>query len=355
MIIQSNISLKSYTTFGIEAKASRLTIVEDVADLQQLIANKALQQKHYILGGGSNVVLSDDYEGLIVVMRNKGIKHIEPAEVLPQSCAEATSAHSQLALDDVFVEAQAGEVWDDFVRHCIAKGWHGAENLIAIPGTVGAAPVQNVGAYGLEAKDIIHQVHAIEAATGRPHTFTAQECHFAYRNSIFKQELAGRYIVTSVVFRLSTVFRPNLSYKAVTNALAQHNISSPTAQELADAITEVRWSKLPKPEETGSAGSFFKNPIVTDSKYEALKSEYPDLVSYPLGDGRYKLAAGWLIEHTGWKGKSLGPVGVWPKQALVLVNHGIATGADVMRLADAIVADVDARFGVILEKEAIVI
>ncbi len=355
MTIQSNVSLQPYTTFGTEARAAQLAIISNHADLLQLTANGALQHKHYILGGGSNIVFSGDYDGLIVVMRSKGIHRLEASEVMPQICAAATETQTQLKLDDIFVEAQAGEVWDEFVRHCISQGWYGAENLIAIPGTVGAAPVQNVGAYGREAKDIIYQVHTVDVATGQPRIFAAQECRLSYRNSIFKQELAGRYIVTSVVFRLSTTFRPTLSYKAVTNALAERDIATPSAQQLADIITEVRWAKLPKPEERGNAGSFFKNPIITASKHAALQSEYPDLKSYPLDDGNYKLAAGWLVEHTGWKGRSMGHVGVWPKQALVLVNHGGATGADIMHLADTIAADVDAKFGITLEKEAIVI
>lgn len=355
MTIQSNVSLQPYTTFGIEAKAAQLTIISSHDDLMQLIVGGALQHKHYILGGGSNIVLSGDYDGLIVVMRNKGIHRLEAAEVMPQVCAAAPEAQMQLRQDDIFVEAQAGEVWDEFVRHCISQGWYGAENLIAIPGTVGAAPVQNVGAYGKEAKDIIYQVRTVDVATGQTRIFAARECRFAYRSSIFKQELAGRYIVTSVVFRLSATFRPALSYKAVTNALAECGITNPSARQLADIITKVRWAKLPKPEETGSAGSFFKNPVVTASKHASLQSEYPGLISYPLDDGRCKLAAGWLIEQAGWKGKSLGPVGVWPKQALVLVNHGGATGADIMRLADVIAADVNAKFGIALEKEAIVI
>lgn len=331
-------SLKPYNTFGIEAKADKAIVIENEGEIASLLP---LQKPYYVLGGGSNVVIHGDYHGTIVVMRNKGIRQILEDGKPNKDC--------------ILVEAQAGEIWDDFVRHCITQGWHGAENLIAIPGTVGASPVQNVGAYGIEAKDIIEEVNAIEIATGSKRTFKNGACRFAYRNSIFKQELAGQYIVTSVVFRLSTQFRPNLSYKAVANALAERGIAHPTAQQLADTIANVRWSKLPRPEETGSAGSFFKNPIVTGAVYDSLRERFPDMVAHEAGDGLYKLAAGWLIEHAGWKGRSLGPAAVWSKQALVLTNQGNATGRDILRLADAIVADVNALFGVTLEKEAIVL
>ena len=245
-------------------------------------------------------------------------------------------------------------MWDDFVRYCISQGWHGLENLVAIPGTVGAAPVQNVGAYGMEAKDVIHSVRAYELGTGVEHVFSNNECRFGYRDSIFKHELKGKYVVGSVLFRLHRTFAPDIRYKALSDALSSAGITNPTPLQLADTIAEVRWSKLPRPEETGSAGSFFKNPIVSAEHYERLKAKYPDMVAYPVADG-YKLAAGWLIERAGWKGRSLGRCGVYEKQALVLVNRGNCTGADVIALADAITDDIQTRFGVTLEKEAIII
>ena len=255
---------------------------------------------------------------------------------------------------EVLIEAEAGVVWTDFVQHCIAHGWHGTENLSAIPGTVGAAPVQNVGAYGMEAKDIIHSVHTIEMTTGRERIFSHEECHFGYRDSIFKNELKGQYIVWSVTFHLSRNFTPNLHYKAIADALSSAGIENPTPQQLSDTIAAVRWAKLPRPEETGSAGSFFKNPVVDTALYEKLKENYPDIVAYPA-DGGYKLAAGWLIEHAGWKGRSMGRCGVYDKQALVLVNLGECTGHEVIELADAITADVYKLFGVTLVKEAIIL
>ena len=252
------------------------------------------------------------------------------------------------------MEAAAGENWDGFVQHCIAQRWHGTENLAAIPGTVGAAPVQNVGAYGIEAKDIVHTVLTIDLATGQERTFTNEECCFGYRNSIFKETLKGKYLVWSVTFRLHSTFTPDLHYKALSDALTAEGIDMPTARQLADTIAKVRWSKLPRPEETGSAGSFFKNPIVTTQHYERLKADYPDIVAYPTVDG-YKLAAGWLIEHAGWKGRSMGRCGVYEKQALVLVNRGGCTGSEVVTLANAITEDIKNQFGVTLEKEAIII
>lgn len=336
--IERNISLRPYNTFGIDVQASELACLHDAQELQELLSSgKLREQKHYVIGGGSNLVPASDYEGLVVVMRSKGIVKLREE-------GEA-----------VWVEAQAGEVWDDFVHHCIRQGWHGLENLVAIPGTVGAAPVQNVGAYGMEAREVVDEVCAYDIATGERHRFGNADCHFGYRSSIFKQALAGQYIVSSVVFKLSRAFRPNLQYKAVTAALAAKGLDSPTAMQLADAISEVRWSKLPRPEETGSAGSFFKNPIVEAADYQALAAREPQLVAFSVEEGRYKLSAGWLIEHAGWKGKALGRAAVYDKQALVLVNRGGCTGSEVLQLADAVVADVKARFGVTLEKEAIIL
>lgn len=320
-------------TFGLPATADRYIEFHDVGELCSLIASDGLDPSSglLIVGAGSNMVFTRHFPGTVLHMANRGIRLLR---------SDASG---------VFVEAAAGEVWDDFVRHCIAQGWHGAENLVAIPGTVGAAPVQNVGAYGVEAKDIIHEVRAVELATGRERRFSNTECRFGYRDSLFKHELSGRYIVVSVVFRLSPVFSPNLSYKAL--AAFPHDL---TAQELADAITDLRWSKLPRPEETGSAGSFFKNPVVSSDHYESLKARYPDIVAFPVDNG-YKLAAGWLIERAGWKGRTLGRAGVYEKQALVLVNRGGCSGADVVALSEAIIADVRKLFDVTLSPEAIII
>ena len=329
-----------YNTFGIPATADRYITVSAKDELLDLLQHDTLlhTKPFFVLGGGSNIIFSSHYPGTILHLENKGILLVQE---LPQS-------------QEVLVEASAGENWDSFVQHCIANGWHGTENLAAIPGTVGASPVQNVGAYGVEAKDIIHSVHTFEVSTGNERTFSRDECRFGYRDSIFKKELKGQYIVWSVTFRLSRTFTPDLRYKAIADAIASSGIETPTPQQLADTIASVRWAKLPRPAETGSAGSFFKNPVVDATQYERLKAEYPDIVAYPAADG-YKLAAGWLIEHSGWKGRSLGRCGVYSKQALVLVNLGGCTGQEVINLADAVTADVYKKFGITLEKEAIIL
>jgi len=332
-------------TFGLPATADRYLEIHSLEELRDILNSKLKTQnsKLLIVGVGSNMVFTRHFPGTVLHMANRGIRLV--------------AEHG----DDLLVEAAAGEVWDDFVRHCIAQGWYGAENLVAIPGTVGAAPVQNVGAYGVEAKDIIHEVHTVELATGRERAFTNAECHFGYRDSIFKHECAGRYIVVSVVFRLSRTFAPNLGYHAISEALTAAGLPSPTPVQLADTIAALRWSKLPRPEETGSAGSFFKNPVVPAEQYEVLRAQHPDIVAFPVADEMstrtpgYKLAAGWLIEHAGWKGRSLGRAGVYEKQALVLVNRGGCTGDEVVALANAIIADVRAKYNVTLTPEAIII
>lgn len=321
-------------TFGIDATAEKVLPISSEGQLQELLASGMLNNTpHLVVGGGSNLVFTKTFPGIVLLMQNKGV------EVVEENAAQRK----------VLVKVAAGEVMDDFVHLSVERGWHGAENLVAIPGTVGGAPVQNVGAYGVEAKDIVFEVNAYEIATGKKQVFSNADCCFGYRDSIFKHEAKDRYMVESVVFSLSLDFNPNLNYAALAS------LEKPvTPQSLVEGITKLRWSKLPKPEETGSAGSFFKNPIVTASHYEALKAEYPDIVAYPAGDG-FKLAAGWLIEHSGWKGKNLGRCGVYEKQALVLVNRGGCTGEDVLRLASAVEADVQAKFGVLLEKEAIIL
>lgn len=336
-MIKNDISLKPYVTFGIDATASRFAEVETLAQLRQLIDDGCFRNDpFFILGGGSNVIFSKDFQGLVVRMCNKGV------EVVGQQG------------DDVFVEAAAGEEWDGFVRQVVSMGCFGMECMAAIPGTVGASPVQNVGAYGMEAKDVIHLVKAYDLNTGELMVFDNADCEFAYRNSVFKGRLANRYVVWSVIFKLHLSYSHNVSYKALRVALDERGIGTPDPQQLIDVVTDVRWSKLPRPEVMGSAGSFFKNPVVSYDRYEVLKREYPDLVAYETSDG-YKLAAGWLIDRAGWKGRTMGNAGVYENQALVLVNRGECTADELLRLADAIVSDVFFKFGVHLEKEAIIV
>ncbi len=338
MQVEYDKSLKSFNTFGIDARARRLVTVESEYDVVDLVSSRWLDEApFFVLGGGSNVVFVDDYRGTVVRMTNKGIKMIEDRG------------------DDVFVEASAGEVWNDFVWHCINNGWYGIENLVAIPGTVGASAVQNVGAYGMEAKDAIASVVAYEVATGMRRVFSNQECDFGYRHSVFKAEKKNRFIITSVVYRLHKRFVANKGYKTLLLALESEGLADPTASQMASAITKIRDEKLPNPAEIGSAGSFFQNPVVTASTYEDLVERYPKLVAFPLEDGRFKLAAGWLIEQSGWKGRGIGRAGVYAKQALVLINQGGCSGKEVVTLANAIIADVEDKFGVVLQPEAMMV
>ncbi|MCQ2297370.1 MAG: UDP-N-acetylmuramate dehydrogenase [Bacteroidales bacterium] len=336
MTIEHGVSLKKYNTFGIEATAKDYVAIRSHDDLMQLLQSGLLLKEPFlILGGGSNVVFTRDFDGVVVRMENAAVRFGRMG-------------------DDIVVAAEAGKVMDELVRECAAKGAYGLENLAAIPGTVGASAVQNVGAYGLEAKDVILCVQAYEIASGKSRTFMNEDCQFGYRQSIFKGELKDKYIIESVMYRLTPTFEPKLGYKALADALAGKDC--PTAAEVIDVITQVRWSKLPRPEEKGSAGSFFKNPVVPINVYERIVKDYPGLVAFDAEAGKKKLSAGWMIEQCGWKGRNLGHAGVYEKQALVLVNaDGEARGGDVVELAGAVVSDVYQRFGVLLVPEAIIV
>ena len=293
----------------------------------------AAGQDIYVLGGGSNLILRERISRPVVHNQLKGIRLVDET-------AEA-----------FIIEAAGGENWHDFVAACIGNGWYGLENLALIPGTVGACPVQNIGAYGVEVMDRIESVRAWDIAQGRLRIFSAADCAFSYRDSLFKKPAGQGYLITAVRFRLPKQWKPVTTYPDLKNdpALAQN----PTAQQIFDAVCRIRQAKLPDPAQIGNAGSFFKNPIVPAGEQSQLKSDYPLLVSYPQADGSYKLAAGWMIEQCGWKGKSLGPVGMHHRQALVLVNHGGATAADVLVLADAVKASTQEKFGVTLEREPV--
>lgn len=331
--VHHDVSLRNLHTFGIDSVAETLIDVSSINALESLL-QEGIPQPFVILGGGSNMLFSDHYRGCVIRIGLKGIKVVKEDESV------------------IIVEAGAGEIWDNFIRHCLQQGWYGLENLAAIPGTVGASPVQNVGAYGVEAKDCISEVLAVNIATGKQMTLSADKCKFGYRDSIFKNELAGRCVVTSVRFRLSKHFTPKIGYKALAETLQEEGITQPTAQQVYDTITHIRWAKLPKPEAIGSAGSFFKNPIITCSQYEDLRSKYPNMPAFEAGD-KYKVSAAWLIERCGWRGRTLGRCGVYDKQSLVLVNRGGCTFDEVRHLANAIVADVESLFGIRLQQEAI--
>jgi len=335
VILRQAVDLQPSNTLALPGKAALYSRIETPAQLADPLAAKT---PRFILGGGSNLVLTGDFDGLVLHMAI-------PGKRLVKEDAEAR-----------YIEAGAGENWHDFVQWTLAQGWPGLENLSLIPGTVGAAPIQNIGAYGLEIAERFHSLSAWDFEKQVFFTVDRNDCRFAYRDSLFKQEgwhLSGRMAITSVIFRLPKAWQPNLRYADVAQELAAQNITAPTPRDIAQAIIAVRRRKLPDPAITPNAGSFFHNPVVDDPTASRLATAYPALPRYPQPDGRVKLAAGWLIEQAGWKGKDLGPVGMYEKQALVLVNHGGATGADVQRTMAAVQADVRARFEIDLTPEPV--
>ena len=330
--------LRALNTFGIAASAKAYMQVRSVADLQAMRADSALAaMPRLVLGGGSNLLLTRDFDGLVLHMTGTGI------------AIDGEDAQCR------YVTAQAGENWHSFVQWTLAQGCPGLENLSLIPGTVGASPIQNIGAYGSELAEYVDSVTAFDVSAGEIFTLDAAACGFAYRDSVFKHALKDRAVICSVRFRLPKRWQPNLRYAELAAEISAQGITEPTPQQVSDAVIAIRRRKLPDPAQIGNAGSFFKNPVVSAAKRDELLAQHPALVSYPQADGSYKLAAGWLIDQCGWKGKSLGAAGVHDRQALVLVNQGGATGAEVLALARKIADDVRQRFGVTLEPEPVVI
>lgn len=323
-------------TLGLASRAEAFVSLDSAAQLPALSALARQRQSLLVLGGGSNMVLPERVPGLVAQVAFKGVRLLEaqPGAWL--------------------VEAAGGENWHGFVETCVNNGWDGLENLALIPGTVGAAPVQNIGAYGVEFEERFHSLTAWDVLAGQLVEMRAADCRFAYRDSAFKHDAAGRWVIVSVRFALPRPWRPVLGYPDLQRhaRLAQ---GTPVARDIFDAVCEIRRAKLPDPAVTGNAGSFFKNPIVTASVRDSLVAQFPGLVSYAQPDGRYKLAAGWLIDQCGWKGRALGAAGVHDRQALVLVNRGGATAADIMGLAHAIQQSVAERYGVKLEAEPVVV
>lgn len=337
-LLQRDAPLDRLNTFGLPARAAGFAAIETPAQLAALMALPEWRiWPRFVLGGGSNLVLTGDFAGLILQVRIPGRQRV----------AEDAEAW--------WVQAGAGENWHDFVTWTLDCGWPGLENLALIPGTVGAAPIQNIGAYGLEMAERFQQLEAVDLATGEMATFDRAACRFGYRDSLFKQEAAGRYLVTSVTFRLPKRWQPITRYAELARELETRSFSQPTARQIAEAVIVVRSRKLPDPARIGNAGSFFKNPVVDAAAFAHLAERYPELPRYPQPDGMIKLAAGWLVERCGWKGRSLGAAGVYEQQALVLVNRGGARGEDVLRLAQAIQASVRSEFGVELEPEPVVL
>ena len=339
-------SLLAHNTFGIDAKCKRFLEYSSVEEAQQIVAGlTAADQPLLILGGGSNLLLTGDYEGTVIHSAIKGI------EVLDNETLDAAEGENQKNPDFVFLNCGSGEVFDDVVAYAVEHGYHGAENLSIIPGEVGASAVQNIGAYGVEAKDIIYKVETVEIATGKVVVFDNQDCHYSYRQSRFKHEWKDKYLVTHVIYRLSKHFVPDLDYGNIRTSLTAKGIENPTAQQLRDVIIEIRNAKLPDPKVQGNAGSFFMNPIVEKAKYEELAAQYPGMPHYTIDTGHEKIPAGWMIDQCGWKGKSLGRAGVHDKQALVLVNRGGATGQEIVNLCETIRKDVKQKFGIDIHPE----
>ena len=326
-----NCSMLGHNTFGIDVTCRRLIEYGSVEEAQQICAGLTPADRPLLLiGEGSNLLLTGPYEGTVITAEKR-------FEVHETDCADG---------DTVEIECWAGTTFDDVVAYAVAHGLHGAENLSLIPGEVGASAVQNIGAYGAEAKDIIARVYAVEIATGRQVEFGCEECEYSYRQSRFKHEWRDRYLITSVVYRLHRSFTPHLDYGNIRAMLSQRGIEHPDAQQLRDVIVAIRRDKLPDPRVEGNAGSFFMNPIVERAKFEQLQALYPDMPHYVIDDDHVKIPAGWMIDQCGWRGRTVGRVGVHHRQALVLVNRGGATGSEVVALYQAIQRDVHERFGI---------
>ncbi len=332
--ISENQNLRKLHTFGLDFQCRYFTEVTSLSELQSALsfANES-SLSFLILGGGSNLLPTKDFNGLVIRIANKGISVIEETS------------------DTVHIGVEAGENWHELVMQCLKKGWFGIENLSLIPGSVGAAPMQNIGAYGVEVKQVIEQVHYYDLEKKEMKILSNAECRFGYRESIFKQELKDKAVIWKVDFRLSKQPSAKMEYGDIKAVLDGKGIINPTPKDVSDAVIQIRQSKLPDPAEIGNAGSFFKNPVVQVAVYESIKQNHPEAPSYPAGDGLVKIPAGWLIEKAGWKGKTLGNYGVHARQALVLVNYGSAKGSDIYQLAKDIQADVKAKFGVELQME----
>ncbi|WP_204346761.1 UDP-N-acetylmuramate dehydrogenase [Psychroserpens algicola] len=333
MQIQNDISLKTYNTFGIDVSAKHFVSVSSVEDLKAIFSSEEFPQK-LILGGGSNMLLTKNIDALVIHLNLKGKQILNKTDT------------------EVYVESQAGENWHEFVLWTLDKDFGGLENLSLIPGNVGTSPIQNIGAYGVELKDTFHSCKALNLKTLELKTFTNSECKFGYRNSIFKQEAKGHYIITSVVFRLSVKNHDlHTNYGAISSELEHMKVQQPTIQDVSKAVISIRQSKLPDPKEIGNSGSFFKNPIISKASFLKLQENFPEIPSYKVSDTEVKVPAGWLIEQAGFKGKTFGTYGVHKKQALVLVNYGEAKGTEILALSQLIQKTIARIFDINIEAE----
>lgn len=335
-MIQENIDLKPYNTFGISAKTKKFARFSSLLELKAILAEKH-DEELLVLGGGSNILLTQDFQGLVLRNELRGIELISEND------------------EFVIIKCAAGEAWHEFVLYCVENNYGGVENLSLIPGSVGASPMQNIGAYGVEIKDVFEKLEAFHLESGEIHTFNKEMCQFGYRESVFKKEKKGQYIITQVYFKLTKNPRINSSYGAIESVLTAKGIKNPSIKEISDAVIDIRSSKLPDPKIIGNAGSFFKNPVVELTVLENIKSTYSTLPSYPIDAHSVKIPAGWLIENAGWKGKTFENYGVHKNQALVLVNYGGASGQEIWDLSASIKEDIFKKFGIELEREVNVI
>ncbi len=335
MQIIENHPLKNLNTFGIDASARFFALCKNETEMIDFVPETSKKfNRIMILNGGSNVLFTSDFNGLVIKIANSGFEILDENQ------------------EQVFIRVAAGQNWDDFVMSCLKKGYYGLENLTMIPGNTGAAPMQNIGAYGVEQKDLFFSLEALNRKTGKTETFDQKQCKFGYRESIFKNTHKDRYIILNVTYRLSKIPLVKTDYGAIKLELEKLGKSqNPGPADVSQAVRNIRTNKLPDPEELGNAGSFFKNPVVGREKYLQLKNAFPEVAAFPLENGNYKLAAGWMIDRLGWKGRRTGDAGVCKTQALVLVNHGKAKGSDILNLAGDIQKSVKAEFGIDLEPE----
>lgn len=337
MQIRDNADLSSFNTMGVKASARYLAEVNSRDELTTLMESKNFRHlDKMVLGGGSNILFKNDYDGLIILNKIKGIRVVEENP------------------EEIVLEIGAGENWHELVMYCVERGWGGIENLSLIPGSVGAAPIQNIGAYGVELEEVFVQLEAFLMEEGQFRIFKKEECNFGYRDSIFKQELKSKVVITSVVLKLNKKPEAVTAYRALEEKLEEKGITSPTIKEISEAVIEIRQSKLPDPAEIGNTGSFFKNPVVDPEVFARIQKEYPDIPHYPAGD-QIKIPAAWLIDTCGWKGRREGDAGVHEMQALVIVNYGNATGQEIWALAEKIRASVKEQFGIALVPEVNVV
>lgn len=334
--IHENVSLKNFNSFGIDAFARYFVEINQVEDLTELFKDRQWQQQpRLIMGGGSNMLFTKNFDGLVIRINIRGIEH-------------------RVNQEQVTVASGAGEVWNDLVNYCMDWGFGGIENLSLIPGSVGASPIQNIGAYGVELKDVFESCQAFEIETGKIKEFSKADCKFDYRESVFKQELKNKFIVLNVKFNLSTVANIQISYGAIADEISKRGIKQPSIKDVSQVVSAIRVSKLPDPSTIGNAGSFFKNPIISKKEFDPIHALYPAIIHFLIGN-QVKLAAGWLIEQCGWKGKIIGNTGTWKNQALVLVNHGNASGSEVLALSENIISSVKEKFNITLQREVNII